>query len=345
MFDLEKNQIQLAETPNSHILVWGRSGQGKTYCLCRKMEKVYEEGGNIFVVDFSGSYTERELQKNCFKYTEKKTRIFDLAESPFFCSLHFEISRTQKEISDSLIAVLHIESYRQKKILQKAVELVFEIKKYLQLPVLVKVLESMLEWEKEMDGDRDNQNNIMNLLARLYPFADIVNLFVGCEESYKKRLAAPIRIIQLSGFPEQQRRFLTEFITTILWKEIMGNPEHLYNVLLLDEFQFMSVKAGSALSGLLREGRKHGVAVILSTQFISAYSREEQETLLQAGNILIFRPNDRDMRFSAQIIESEKTEQWKKILHNLKVGEAVLKGNYRINGKNKMMSQPVICRI
>ena len=38
----------------------------------------------------------------------------------------------------------------------------------------------------------------------------------------------------------------------------------------------------------LREGRKFGLGVWLSSQFLGNYSREEMDTLMQAGNMMIF---------------------------------------------------------
>ena len=37
--DTENNYIYLAETPNSHLLIMGQSGSGKTYYCNRKIEQ------------------------------------------------------------------------------------------------------------------------------------------------------------------------------------------------------------------------------------------------------------------------------------------------------------------
>lgn len=114
---------------------------------------------------------------------------------------------------------------------------------------------------------------------------------------------------------------------------------------MLDEFQFMPLKSGSALYNMLREGRRFNLSLLLSTQFISNYDKEAIETLLQAGTKLIFRPSEKDVRFSAEIIDGERIAQWRQILNNLDIGEAVLKGNYRLNSNRFNSNTPIICRI
>lgn len=61
--DMEKNNIKLIEKPNGHMLVLGQSGAGKTYFMCRRMEEDRNNGKNILVFDYSGSYTRKEFEK------------------------------------------------------------------------------------------------------------------------------------------------------------------------------------------------------------------------------------------------------------------------------------------
>ena len=97
---------------------------------------------------------------------------------------------------------------------------------------------------------------------------------------------------------------------------------------MLDEFQNLSVRSGTALSAMLREGRKFGLGVWLSSQFLGNYSREEMDTLMQAGNMMFFKPVEREMRLIASMIDYNEISIWRNILQDLQVGEAVLKGRY-----------------
>ena len=66
--DMENHRIDLVKNGSGHMLVYGKSGQGKTYFLCRMLERNFELGKKILILDFSGSYSEKELQKKGFLY-------------------------------------------------------------------------------------------------------------------------------------------------------------------------------------------------------------------------------------------------------------------------------------
>lgn len=83
----------------------------------------------------------------------------------------------------------------------------------------------------------------------------------------------------------------------------------------------------------------------MGTQFISEYKKEVIESLLQAGNILIFKPTARDMIFSARVIDEERKKSWRKILGELEVGEAVIMGNYFLNSGKRRITDAIVCRI
>ena len=44
ILDMEKNTLHLSEIPNSHLLVMGQSGSGKTYYCNRKIEEEIDKG-------------------------------------------------------------------------------------------------------------------------------------------------------------------------------------------------------------------------------------------------------------------------------------------------------------
>ena len=151
-------------------------------------------------------------------------------------------------------------------------------------------------------------------------------------------------MVQLSDFPESEKKFLAEFIITLFWKETRHGMKK-FNVMVLDEFQFLRLQSGEALISILREGRKYALSVVLSTQFIGHFSKQELESLLQAGNIVIFKPSSNDMHFSAKMVANGNIKQWEKVLSNLEVGEALLRGHYMINGRKNVCEKPIVLRI
>lgn len=107
----------------------------------------------------------------------------------------------------------------------------------------------------------------------------------------------------------------------------------------------MAVYMVSALSGMLREGRKFSLSVYMSSQFLGDYSQEEVDTLMQAGNILFFKPVPKERKQIAKYIDGQNYKSWDRILDNLKVGEAVLKGHFMINSNKTEVTCPIKCII
>ena len=339
LMDLEKNRIQLFSKPNGHLLVLGKSGMGKTFYICRKVEEEVENGHFVMLFDFSSSYSNKELEKAKFKYPGK----IDIL-NPMQDIIHVVISERNfiVTILDALIKSLYIGSYYQKKLLKEAIETAKNDNDTISLTDIKYCLEDMYD----EDRDTDSKKNIANLLTRLEPYSGIENIiFSGEEEKPDKDHEKPIALIQLSDFPEFQRKFLTVFLSEIVWEQIRTGWWLGLDIVIFDEFQFMPIKTGTGLSSMLREGRKFGLAVYLSSQIIGNYDVEEVDTLMQCSNILFFRPAIRDIKKTANMISPRNPMVWKEILEELQIGEAILKGVYTINGNRKLLEDPIVCSV
>ena len=64
--DLEGTKIKLADIPNGHRLLVGKSGCGKTFAMFRLLEEALEEQKECLLIDFSGSFSKCERDKACF---------------------------------------------------------------------------------------------------------------------------------------------------------------------------------------------------------------------------------------------------------------------------------------
>ena len=341
--DKESNRIQLVDEPNGHMLILGSSGQGKTYFCCRELEKRIWRKHRVIVFDFSGSYRDYELVKNQMEESEKEIQTLNPYERPWYFSVTEDNEkRLCKNIVDTLISVLKIRSYPQKKFLSRAVDESIKNCSVFNILALIKTLEMYLE----SDGEKkEDMKDVEKLLSRFVPYEEIDQIYIRKRNKKERESRFPVTIIQLSDFPEQQRQFLTEFLLTIIWKEVLSNGWSPYNLILLDEVQHLSMKSGSALRGFLQEGRKFGVSVMLTTQFMSCYKRDEQNLLLQAAYVLFFKVALKETVFCAKLISGEEWKEWKKILCNLEIGEGVLLGKYRINGNNRICNYPVVCQV
>ena len=213
------------------------------------------------------------------------------------------------------------------------------------LPNIMEELQKMLLEEEKTEEVLGSKEDIGKLLTRLAPYEDLKNFNIEKGKTSDENMM-PITIFDLVDFPEGQRKFLTEFMTSLLWRETYRQEYRNHcDVLLLDEMQFLSIREGGTLSSMLREGRKKGLRVVLSTQFICHYDKAEIQALQQADNMLIFHPTPEDCKHSAKIIDSMEGKAWEKILQSLKKGEAVLKGSYKIDGRSRVSFDPIVVRI
>ena len=344
LIDAEGRRVDLSDEENGHILVWGKSGFGKTYFLCRQMEEYIRRGKKVLLIDYSGSYEQQELEKQKFTqnvklYNPKK----QTAEWKFNVESDFIL---QKDVVEAIIQILSIGSYFQAKLLEEAIDNILKYKTYICIPDILREIEKMLVSEKWGDGLADNVNNLERLLTKLQPYKNLEGIVISGMILEQKENVDNTTILQFSDFSDHQRRFLTELYLSLLWKETFrqsGKPS--FDVVILDEFQNLSVKNGSTLASMLREGRKKGLDVVLGTQFISNYGKEEIQTLQQVANCIIFQTAPKDLKFSAEIIDLENTLKWKNVLKNLRKGEAVVSGTYTMEKRTKTMKTPIIVSI
>lgn len=343
LIDKEAHTIHLSEKPNPHVVCIGQSGYGKTYFISRKMENDISNDKKILVIDYSGFFTEKELKKNNFRIAN--TIISNPNEHMFY----FEISvkddkKFAKDFTDALINIWGITSYIQKTILLQAVQIQLAEYGYINLSKLYTLLKEQYVIEKVKKEEKERVENLSRLLMRMDTYADISNIYFKCGNK-KPKVKNKISILQLSDFSKQQKEFLAEMMITLLWKEAIDSKCGRYDEIILDEFQHLSMAKEGALYGLLQEGRKYGVALTIATQFISRYSAEEQDAIMQAGNILFFRPTMRDVGLCAELIDKSKKGEWRNILSKLQIGEAVLNGSFTIEGHLKVHTCPIYCKI
>lgn len=346
--DMEENRIEMAEIPNGHILTWGQSGQGKTFFTCRKIEQEAVKGKRILTLDFSGSYSENELIKNKVKLGED-LEIKDLSEK----ELYWRIPCNDKKnfvsiLAGALAECLEIGSYYQMKWLKKAIGYHMEEHLFFSISSFMHSLEHWMD-AIELGGNSVlDKDNLAHLLSRLMPYENLCNLQIYYTDRGMMRDVPwkPVTVVQISRFADKERRFLASMMLHLIWAETrMYNESKRFDMLVLDEVQFLSLKSNSPFSAMLREGRKYGISLMVATQFLSAYDKEELETLMQAGHFLIFKPSPNDIRFSAKMIAQEGSSEWKKILENLQIGQAVLVGSYHINENTNVAVTPVVCQI
>ena len=334
---IDGSELELLKYPNGHILTWGRSGQGKTFFLTRFIETCISNDESCVVFDYSGSFTEGELREKECAWTPNAYRM--KKNYKWKVCVERKINYV-KDITESLGEVLGCRSYIQNALLEKAVDEIVGKNAEFTFPALYELLQRKIVTAEETKI----VENLDFLLRRLYKFRGIDNFSVIQSSHIEKD--ASVAIVDWSSYSDEIRKAMTKFQLSLLWREIFrGDFSNRFDTVVLDEFQFLPIGEGSTLTTILREGRKKGVRAVLSTQFVNNYRREELLTLQQAANILIFRPVEKDLSFCLDVIGKKKREDWKVILRQLQIGEAILIGNYHLRGKHKHLETPVVVKI
>ena len=334
--DKENHKVTLTDRPNGHILVLGKSGSGKTYFLCRKIEEDLEAGKRVFIIDYSGSYTKSEMKRNSFACISQVEMW-----NPFEKALVWNLrgSNAEKVIADSLIDELGIQSYYQRMLIAELTDKFVRRQEEISICSIMKELEMIIKIKK----NEDICKNAEHLLNRLYPYRNI-NISLVKTNSIAENFMKQIVVLELSQYSQCSRKFLMELCVRFLWEEARVGKGWA-DVLVFDEFQYMDLCEGSAVDSLLREGRKFGVSTYLSSQFLGHKGRDAREMLMQAGNIIFFHPAESEAREVARWIDFEEPDQWRGILNKLKIGQAVIKGSYYIDKRTKVCKKPIICSV
>lgn len=219
--DLEKREVEIVYKPNAHFLITGKSGTGKTFYCCRKLEEELRKNKAMLLIDYSSSYTEKELQKNKFQY-RRGTEIFDISDGKGM-TFHLDTRNMTGTVTDALIHALDIKSYYQKKILNEAIVKTICIFKCLKIEQLFSCLERMGEME---EVGAEYKKNVGHLLTRLAPYKEMCAICFKAVKKEKIAKVAGLTIIKLSSFPKLQRKFLTNFLLEVIWREVRGGQKN-----------------------------------------------------------------------------------------------------------------------
>ena len=143
-----------------------------------------------------------------------------------------------------------------------------------------------------------------------------------------------INIIRLSKFDLGTQETVAEMILSYIWRLAVVNYFRRKEIFLfVDEFQNLPSGKRSSLAQILSEGRKFGVNLILATQQLPRSNASVvQQSLMQCGLILYFKPGADQVRVAAKMIDPENVNEWMQVLRGLKKGEFVASGTLELSG-------------
>ncbi len=340
------------ELTNRHLLIFGKSGAGKTYAIQTLLFEFALAGQNAVIVDYTEGFLPLHLE-TVFKETANPA-TFLAKQQP----LPINPFRKQAKIIegfDPIPDTSHAVGGRVASVIDSVYSAIGEKQSAVLMETIAEGLDregesfgfsSLLEDLKEKDSSAAAPANKISPLVR-------ENLFSGSSAGnwqtlYENRVQR-VSVLQLAGVNRLVSRIATEFILWDLYDYASnsGSKDRPLPVV-LDEIQNLDHRLDSPLGKALTEGRKFGLSLVLATQTLSNLKAEERDRLFQASHKLFFKPAETEVKEYAKILEqssSEKAEVWISRLNRLNKGECYSLGPFLNPATEKLENRALKIKI
>ncbi|OLQ79850.1 DNA phosphorothioation-dependent restriction protein DptH [Photobacterium proteolyticum] len=318
---------------NRHMIIFGSSGQGKTYCIQGLMMSMADSQIRSLVVDYTNGFLPNHLEPEFLSKLDPKSNVM--------CNEPFEMSpfRAQKQDFGGLIIQEkpHTVAGRIASVFNKVYSSIGEK----QIAVLNDVIEygvqkygSAYSFQNMYDDLLEEETVGPTLASKLSPLVKS-NLFSSNSgqswESVFQSDRYGATIMQLASLSHDISMLCTEFLLWDLYSYACSYGSKNTPVpIVLDEVQNLDHRLESPLGKMLTEGRKFGVSLILATQTLSMLKRDEQDRLFQASHKLFFAPAKTETKTYAKILElsmpGTKQAEWEIRLGELSKGQCLSVG-------------------
>ncbi|MEB2438701.1 ATP-binding protein [Citrobacter braakii] len=333
---------------NRHLIIFGSSGQGKTYCIQGLLMSLADAQIRSLVIDYTNGFLPNHLEPEFIERTNPKSNI--LCNEPFGMSPF----RAQKQDFGGIFLEEkpHMVAGRVASVFNKVYSTIGER----QIAVLNEVIESGVQrygsaysLQNMLDDLNEEETAGPALASKLAPLVKS-NLFSSdSDKSWNDVFESEHHrstIMQLASLNHDISMLCTEFLLWDLYSYACsyGSKEKPIPIV-LDEVQNLDHRLESPLGKMLTEGRKFGVSLILATQTLSMLRKDEQDRLFQACHKLIFAPAKTETKTYAKILElsmpGTKQAEWEKQLGDLSKGQCLSVGYHLDNGQLKMSVKKV----
>jgi DNA phosphorothioation-dependent restriction protein DptH len=332
---------------NRHLLISGKSGQGKTYFMqCLLLEKS-KLGIPSIVIDYTEGFLPNQLEPEFVEY------LGDKLKQKIVYSEKLPINPFQKNIRD----IGGIQLPESNTDVAERIKSVFAaVYKSLGIQQQNAIYEAILLGLDKYDSDmsllklkglleEDGSSYAKTALSQIRPLIDR-NPFSNENEIKWNDVVesnGEVYIIQLTGFPRDVQLMITEFILWDLWNYSVrhGNKDKPMPVI-MDEAQNLDHTEKSPSARILTEGRKFGWSAWYATQFLkSQLDADELARLQNASQKIYFSPPEQELSTIAASLSKDNQEKkyWENKLASLKKGQCIVHGP--VLKDNNDLSNPV----
>lgn len=318
---------------NRHLIIFGNSGQGKTYCIQGLLMELAKHSINSMVVDYTNGFLPEHLEPEFIDSVKPRTDL--IADKPL------KLNPFEKQKNIVAGTELTDKAYDVATRVASVFKSVYSSIGDQQLPTLIRVIEEGLETYGEqynfkhmLQALEDYDQTGIKVANKLLPLVK-ANIFAfddteGWNDIYQSK-GSVCRLIQMARLSRDVWLAAVEFILWDLYSyACLHGDKNSPLPIVLDEVQNLDHRLESPLGKMLTEGRKYGISLILATQTMSNLGKDEQDRLFQASHKLFFAPAMTEVQTYAKLLEqavpgSDK-KYWLSELSKLKKGECISVG-------------------
>lgn len=342
------------ELTNRHMLITGKSGNGKTYFLQCALKELVDNGISAVIIDYSDGFKPSQLEN------EFKDYLGDRLQQFFVCKDKFPLNpfkRGVKELDDNFYM-----DEDDVDIAERFKSVIGAVYKDLGVQQLNAIYQSVLRGLEKYDGklnlrafsnelEESNSSYAQTAHSQLSLLID-KNPFEESKDfnwSHLDTEGGKVFIIQLTGYTKDVQRIITEMILWDLWyyKTQNGNKNKPFAVI-LDEAQNLNFGDNSPCTKILTEGRKFGWSAWFSTQFLKGQMDKPTISRLQnAAQKIYFAQTEEEASGVSNIFATSNDEKkiWTKNLINLEKGNCISYGPIKDDKDNLIVAKPVKIKI
>ena len=316
---------------NRHMLIQGKSGQGKTYFIQRMLKELSNQGVPSIIIDYTDGFKKSKLE-DAFK-----DALGDKIEQHLVFINKFPLNPFKRNLIE-----LDDEYYPESNVsvagrFKSVVNSVYNFGDQQLNTIYNAVLRGLDKYDDDMDlsilkdeligEDTGIANSVLNKLSELLD----INPFESSKFNWSNVLDesdGKVLIIQLTGLSKDIQRVISELILWDLWyyKASSGTEDNPF-IVVLDEAHNLDFGSDSPCSKILTEGRKFGWSGWFATQSIKGTMKlDEIAKLANAEEKIYFHPTDVSAISKELSENNEDRKRYEKELSQLNKGYCIVQG-------------------
>lgn len=306
-------------SPNTHVILSGISGSGKTIRIRQMIRKNRSPGQTTLIFDLDGKTYEGD-EENVNRIDAAKDGIALRLLDPTILEADDDVYVNYVSFITDILTNTTRLGVRQQGSLRDAVE--YALNNLDKYPSDMEAIVAGLELQ-DSSVAQGVYNKLWNLLK--------CGVFRPSQKHIKP---GTINVISFEGIASSTQKVLVEILLGTLWRRLQFSGEGKEKLfVVIDEFQKIYLEKNAIILEMLRESRKYEVSIILATQSIASLEKKTHAYIHQAAVQLYFQQSAPDRKKVASIIAPNNPDHWTLMLQNLQIGESVAIGNLAINGQ------------